>query len=99
MENKVPLKADRKGKILYRIISGGTCARHRIMLHKAFLRQPITQSLTVVLAFNCSSRQEIVDAARRIAGEVMEKRLSLEDLDEETVEGFLYTAGIPDPDL
>lgn len=55
--------------------------------------------LTVVLAFNYGSRQEIVDAARRIAGEVLEKRLSLEDLDEETVKGFLYTAGIPDPDL
>ncbi|HLD41327.1 MAG TPA: isoprenyl transferase [Candidatus Omnitrophota bacterium] len=55
--------------------------------------------LTVILAFNYGSRQEITDAARKIAGEILEKRLSLEDLDEKAIEGFLYTAGIPDPDI
>ena len=55
--------------------------------------------LTVVLAFNYGSRQEIADAAKNIARDVLEKRLNLEDLDEKAVEGFLYTAGIPDPDL
>lgn len=55
--------------------------------------------LTVILAFNYGSRQEITDAVRSIAKSVLEKRLDLEALDEKTVEGFLSTAGIPDPDL
>jgi tritrans,polycis-undecaprenyl-diphosphate synthase [geranylgeranyl-diphosphate specific] len=46
-------------------------------------------------------RAEIVDAARKIAQEVKDERLSPDDIDEEIFEENLYTAQLPkqDPDL
>lgn len=55
--------------------------------------------LIVNLAFNYGSRQEIVDAVRKIAAAVEEKSLVVGDIDEKTVARFLYTKNLPDPDL
>ena len=55
--------------------------------------------LTAVFAFNYGSRQEIVDAVKEIAGNILEKRLKPEDISEERMGDFLDTKGIPDPDL
>jgi undecaprenyl diphosphate synthase len=55
--------------------------------------------LTLTLALNYGSRAEIVDAVRAIAGEVRSGRLDPRDIDEDTISGRLYTAGMPDPDL
>lgn len=51
------------------------------------------------LAISYSSRWEIVEAVRSVAAAVASGKLSLEDIDEETVSANLATAGIPDPDL
>jgi len=51
------------------------------------------------IALNYSGRAEIVDAARRIAEEVRDGTLRLEDVDEEAIASRLYTRGLPDPDL
>jgi undecaprenyl diphosphate synthase len=52
--------------------------------------------LTVVLALNYGGRTEIVDAARRLlaAGPA-----AADGLDEARFAGYLYTDGLPDPDL
>ena len=52
-------------------------------------------------AFAYGGRAEIVDAAKTIAEKVKEGELKLEDVDESTVEKYLYTAHMPkqDPDL
>ncbi len=55
--------------------------------------------LTVILAFNYGARQEIVDAAKKIAKEIMAKKARAEDINEESFNSFLYTSGIPDPDM
>ena len=55
--------------------------------------------LTVILAFNYGARAEIIDAAKRAIGEVLDNRMNLEDLNEESFAKFLYTGSIPDPDL
>ncbi len=55
--------------------------------------------LRVILALNYGGRQEIVDAAEKFAREVLEKRADLGGLDEEGFSRYLYTSGIPDPDL
>jgi undecaprenyl diphosphate synthase len=55
--------------------------------------------LTLCLAINYGARQEIVDAAKRIARQVQEGTLSPESIDEETIQKSLYTADMPDPDL
>jgi undecaprenyl diphosphate synthase len=55
--------------------------------------------LTLVLALSYSGRAEIVDAARAIARDAMTGILQIADINEETFGRYLYTSGIPDPDL
>ena len=55
--------------------------------------------LTLVLAFDYSSRDELVRATRAIATKVENGELSAEAIDEKTISAHLDTAGIPDPDL
>ena len=51
------------------------------------------------LALSYSGRTEIVEAAKRIAMEVRQDRISVADITEEVFAKHLYTAGSPDPDL
>lgn len=51
------------------------------------------------IAINYGGRDEIVRASRKMAAAVAEGKLAPEDITEETVSGFLDTAGIPEPDL
>lgn len=51
--------------------------------------------LTLCLAFDYGARDEIVQAARRLSGDNMPDSR----IDENVLSQFLYTAGIPDPDL
>ena len=55
--------------------------------------------LTLVVAFNYGGRQEIVEAVRAIARLVRAGQLDPEVIDLGTVEKWLDTSGIPDPDL
>jgi undecaprenyl diphosphate synthase len=55
--------------------------------------------LTLALALNYGSRTEITDAVRAIAYKVKAGKLDPDAIDENTVAGHLYTAGLPDPDL
>lgn len=55
--------------------------------------------LTLVLAFNYSSRRELVLATQAIARCVADGEISVDDIDEELVSSSLMTASIPDPDL
>lgn len=51
------------------------------------------------LALNYGGRAEIVRACRALAGLVKDGRLQPEDISPEVFSDFLYTAGLPDPDL
>ena len=55
--------------------------------------------MTLCLAINYGSRDEIVDAVKHIAHEVEQKTLSPDDIDETLFANRLYTTGCPDPDL
>lgn len=55
--------------------------------------------LRVCMAINYGARAELVDAARRIAGEVSRGELNIDAIDENALSHRLYTAGMPDPDL
>ena len=57
------------------------------------------RALTLVVAFNYGARQEIADAARRLAREVAAGRLSPESIDEAALAGALDAPDLPDPDL
>lgn len=51
--------------------------------------------ITVAVAFNYGSRAEIVHALQRIVAD----GVPADAIDERTVSSYLYTAGMPDPDL
>jgi undecaprenyl diphosphate synthase len=55
--------------------------------------------LTLCLAINYGGRDELVDAARAIADRARRGELAPEEINDETIAGALYTAGMPDPDL
>jgi undecaprenyl diphosphate synthase len=71
----------------------------RRRLDEAMTKSAGNTALTLTLALSYSSRTEILDAARAIAGEVRAGRLDPEALTEETISSHLYTADVPDPDL
>jgi undecaprenyl diphosphate synthase len=51
------------------------------------------------IALNYGGRTEITDAVRRLAADVAAGRREPGTIDEETLSSYLYTAGLPDPDL
>ena len=55
--------------------------------------------MLMVLALNYGSRQEIVEAAKRFAASVVRGEEKIEELTLEKMNNYLYTAGLPDPDL
>lgn len=54
---------------------------------------------TLVLALSYSARWEIVEAIKQMAGDVLEKKITPNDITETMVSAHLTTKGIPDPDL
>lgn len=51
------------------------------------------------IAFNYGGRDEIIRAVKLVSNDVKSGKLSIEDIDEKTLEKYLYTNGTPDPDL
>lgn len=55
--------------------------------------------LKVVLAINYGGRSEIVDAVKGLSRDLQEKKLNIDNINEEVFSKYLYTRDIPDPDL
>jgi undecaprenyl diphosphate synthase len=55
--------------------------------------------MVLCLAINYGGRTELVDAMRTLAERVRQGMLAPEQIEEETINGALYTADMPDPDL
>jgi undecaprenyl diphosphate synthase len=55
--------------------------------------------MVLTIALNYGGRAEIVDAFNRILDRVRNNGLANARVDEEMISRFLYTAGLPDPDL
>lgn len=51
------------------------------------------------IAFNYGGRDEIIRAVKLVSNDVKNGNLSIGDIDEKYLEKYLYTNGIPDPDL
>ena len=58
-----------------------------------------SSGLLLNLALSYGGRLEIVDAVRRLMADRKVDRLSSSQVDEELFGSYLYTAGLPDPDL
>jgi undecaprenyl diphosphate synthase len=71
----------------------------RSLLEEAENLTKANTGLTVVVAFNYGARQEIARAARALAIEVRDGRLTPEQVTAEQLGARLDTAALPDPDL
>ncbi|MFD0939413.1 isoprenyl transferase [Pedobacter boryungensis] len=54
---------------------------------------------TLTLALSYSAKWEIIEAAKKLAKQVQEQKIVLDDINEETFNAQLTTAQIPDPEL
>ena len=67
---------------------------------KQIMRETASLSgLTLTLALNYSGRSEIVAAVKRLTQDIQDGTFSQDDVSEQTFSRYLYTSGIPDPDL
>ena len=71
----------------------------REVIAKAKEQTKSNTGLNLVLALNYGARLEIIEAVKSICGDIKDKRLTETELNEDIFSGYLYTAGIPDPDL
>ena len=74
-------------------------AKVRVELSKTIDATRENSKLILNLALSYGGREEIVRACREIAKQISNKSKKLKDIDEQFFNNYLYTAGLPDPDL
>lgn len=55
--------------------------------------------LTLILALSYGGRREIINAVKQLAAEVKSGKVAPEEINEQVLENYLQTSGIPDPEL
>ena len=73
--------------------------KQRDVLAEAEVRTAANTGLRLNLALNYGGRAELVRAAQLLAQKAMKGEIAPEDITEETISQYLYTAGQPDVDL
>mgnify|MGYP001594841919 FL=1 len=90
-----------KNNIRFKVIGRDSPIPEEILLKIRAAEEKTRQNtgLVMTLALNYGSRQEIVDAAKKDVDSVLKGKLDLENLSTENFSNYLYTAGLPEPDL
>lgn len=77
----------------------GLPAKLRTLIKEVERQTAVNRRLTLNLAINYGGRSEIVEAVRQLVKEAQQQSLKPEEITEERLAGYLFTAGQPDPDL
>jgi undecaprenyl diphosphate synthase len=90
-----------KNNICFRVIGRGHPLPSRLLekIRAAEKKTENNTGLVFVLAINYGSRQEIIDAVKKVCTGAVAGRIDPDELDEEEFSKYLYTSGLPDPDL
>lgn len=94
-------KTAKKNNMRVRVIGDKSGLSERIQKDIAALEEATKEydGLHFTIALNYGGRDELTRAVKKIAADVKNGELSLEEITEETIGAFLDTAGLPDPDL
>lgn len=71
----------------------------RKTLNDCIEQTSVNTGTTLILALSYSSRWELLNAFKLLAKDICEKRISPDDITEDSFSQYLTTKGIPDPDL
>lgn len=68
-------------------------------LNDAYEKTKNNTGLILNLALNYGGRDELLHAFKNMYNDIGNKKLMIDDITEETINSYLYTCGMPDPDL
>ena len=90
-----------KNNVRFKIIGdmGKLPENVRARLDACIARTSGNTGLTLILALSYSSKWEIMEAVRSLAGKVASGEMSVGEIDEDTISAELTTNFMPDPDL
>ncbi len=91
------MREDIRFRVIGDVTALPTMAREKV----SFLSDKTKRNESVCfnIALNYGGRQEILQAAKKLAQDVQNGKIDLSDITEENFSKCLYTAGQPDPDL
>lgn len=90
-----------KNNISFRIIGDTAKLPENVLerLNRCIEQTSVNTGMCLTLALSYSSRWEITEAVRQIASRVSAGDLKADEITDQTVDGFLATHYMPDPDL
>lgn len=90
-----------KNNISFRIIGDTAKLPENVLerLNRCIERTSVNTGMCLTLALSYSSKWEIMEAVRQIASRVSAGDLKADEITDQTVDGFLATHYMPDPDL
>ncbi|MFD1851691.1 isoprenyl transferase [Oceanobacillus bengalensis] len=98
-KQKLPIFMEKNIKILATgNIEGLPKATKRAVV-KAVEETKGNNGLIVNFALNYGGRMEILQACQKVIKEIQDKKIEVDQVDESLFQRFLYTTGLPDPDI
>lgn len=90
-----------KNNISFRIIGDTTKLPEQVLnrLNQCIARTSANTGMCLVLALSYSSKWEITEAVKRIATDTKAGKINVNDITDKTIDSYLSTNFMPDPDL